>query len=159
MEEKIMIDGIEIAQKYYDFFELCVLDDQWERLESLFDEHAVYEIKGKTPIKTVIKGRDKILKGFKKSLDNFDRKLDSRHVVYGTQPIQKGCVVSYRLDAHYTMKNYPDLSFPAWSKLTIQNGKIVKEVDIYKIYDLKTIKALQWYGKYAKKLNLDASYN
>jgi len=149
---------VELAKKYYDYFELCFKDDNWERLEEIFAQDAVYEIKGKSPMKSVIKGRDNIIAGFQLSINNFDRKLDSRSIVYGTEPVEKNGVVSYRLDAVYTKKGYPDLVFPAWSKLYFENDMIVKEVDIYKATNLQTLKALGWYAKYSEKLGINANY-
>ncbi len=56
---------------YYDAFEDAYDDDQWDAVASFFTEDAVYE----APRGGRAEGRDAVMKCFKNSLDEFDRRF------------------------------------------------------------------------------------
>ena len=71
-------------QAYADAFEAAYADDDWSRLEEYFTEDCEYDA-GQGP-EHVTRGRDNLLAWFQGAVNDFDRKMDSREIVFAEAP-------------------------------------------------------------------------
>src|SRR5690349_16744832 len=108
MPEELMADTMKRFLAYYTAFEETYLDDDWSRLEPLFDPAAVYRIKGSGTYDCEMKGRDAVFAGIRKFLDGFDRQC-TRHLESGGAPEVTDDSVSFSGAAIYTRGESPPL--------------------------------------------------
>ena len=87
-------------------FEQTYDDDDWSRLEHHFAPDAVYEVRN-TAFGCRIEGAPAILRGLKKSLDGFDRRLPKRVIDLVDGPTEDGEVVRVGWTATYTVPGAP----------------------------------------------------
>ena len=94
----------EIFSAYIQAFEDSYLDDDWSRLAVYFTPNALYL----TGDGQKIFGRDNIISNFKESVENIDRRFDSRGPVFGDLSVSDNQVsVSWNLT--YKKSGAPDL--------------------------------------------------
>lgn len=152
------MDAVETWKAWYSTFEQCALDDRWERLEPLLHDDAQYRVSG-VPFACVLRGRDAILSGFRKSFAHFDRRFDRRtHIVAGSRLHEPN-----HLEAHiwgiYEKKGVPTLAFPATGHWHFDNGRVDLMVDIYDPALRESQAAFEWLAVHAGALKgLDPSY-
>ena len=114
---------------YAQDFEKTYVDDDWSRLERYFAPDATYEVTGATP--ALLKGRDAIFRGIKKSLDGFDRKFAGRDIAVTSGPdvagdeLRAGWQVTYKIDGK------PPFVLRGRSEAHFRDGKISYLADSY----------------------------
>lgn len=82
-------------------FEDAFKSDDWSVVEPYFTEDAVYELFGGEPFDGRHEGRQAILSALKLSLDNFDRRFDSRRLDFIERPVERDGKVWMRFRATY----------------------------------------------------------
>jgi hypothetical protein len=90
-------------------FEQAIQSDDWSALEPFFREDAVYETNDGPPFGGSRVGRPAILAFFKQSLDEFDRRFDSREGELLEGPVEKDGAVFIRWSATYRVSGAPEL--------------------------------------------------
>ena len=99
-------------QKFLEYaraFEEAYRSGDWPILEPFFTEDAVYEVLAEPPFGACHEGREAILQSFKKSVDNFDRRFDSRQVELVQGPEEKDGATWISWRATYRAEGVPDL--------------------------------------------------
>ena len=89
-------------------FEKSVETDDWSLLEPFFTEDAVYSIPLDPPLGGRIEGRPALLSWFKSTLDNFDRRFDSREIALLEGPREELDSVWIRGTATYRAAGVPE---------------------------------------------------
>ncbi|MGH7896970.1 MAG: nuclear transport factor 2 family protein [Candidatus Binatia bacterium] len=139
--------------EYAQDFELAFDDDDWSRLARHFAADAVYEVRN-TSFACRIEGRDAIFRGFKKSLDGFDRKLPKRSVEITDPPAEDGERMTVGWSAIYDKPGAPRLVLRGRSTARYRGDVIAELVDEYP--DGMGAEAERWAREHAP--GLDASY-
>ncbi len=101
------MDLVARFQEYADAFEEVFENDDWYRLEPYFTEDAVYEIHAQAPIASRHEGRDEVFVALKVSLDNNDRRFDSRDLEVTEGPEIRDGGVWLRWRVRYTLDGTP----------------------------------------------------
>lgn len=114
-------------------FELTYDDDDWTRLERHFAKDAVYEVRN-TAFACRLEGVPAILRGLKKSLDGFDRRLAKRTLDVVSGPKEDGDVVEVGWAATYLAPDAP--TAPPYvlrgrSIARLRDGVIAELADVY----------------------------
>ena len=115
---------------YANAFEETYADDNWQRLEQYFDTGATYTIVAEQH-GCVLEGPAAILAGMKRSLDNFDRKFDSREIKVGDDLAVDENSLSVSWIAHYTRAGHPDYDLHGHTRAELSAGKITALVDSF----------------------------
>ncbi len=115
---------------YANAFEETYLDDDWQRLEEYFAANATYTIVAEK-YGCVLQGPSDILAGMKRSLDNFDRRFDSREIKVGDDLAADEHGLSVSWIAHYQKAGLPDYQLHGHSKAQLANGKITALTDSF----------------------------
>ena len=135
---------------YAQDFEKTYVDDDWSRLERYFAPDATYEVTGATP--ALLKGRDAIFRGIKKSLDGFDRKFAKRELEIEGAPAVEGDTIMVDWLGIYTRAGTPALRVRGRSVARYKGDLIAQLKD-----EMKPDEALvKWFGQYGQ--GLDGSY-
>lgn len=111
-------------------FEETYDDDDWTRLERFFAPDAVYEVRGGALACRLV-GPQAILRGLKKSLDGFDRRLGKRTLDVVDGPHEEGDAVSVGWTATYAKAGAPPFVLRGRSTARSRGGVIVELVDEY----------------------------
>jgi hypothetical protein len=90
-------------------FEEGIKSDDWSAVGAFFTEDAVYETNDGPPFGGKREGREAVLAFFKRSLDGFDRRFDSREGKLLEGPIEKDGAVWIKWEASYRVQNAPEL--------------------------------------------------
>jgi hypothetical protein len=143
---------------WYEAFETSVMDDDWSRLAPFLTEDVQYRVTG-LPFACVVRGRDAVLAGFRKSFDGFDRKFDQRsHQVVGTRVFEPG-LVRTRIWSGYEKAGLPKLEFAAIGEWHFEGDRIGLMVDVYDSAEPELGAALNWLDAHGAALGgLDPSY-
>jgi hypothetical protein len=112
-------------------FEESFIDDEWTRLDKYFAADAVYEVKGIANFTCRIEGPTAIFAGMKKSLDGFDRKLDSRTIAVTSDIDTTADSVALDWKVTYTKAGAPPLELIGHTFARVRDDKIVELVDSY----------------------------
>ena len=134
-------------------FEKTFADDNWERLRPYFAQDAVYEVVG-GPFPCRIVGCDNIFAGMKKSLDGFDRALDTREIAVRGEPSVDGDTIGLRWTVTYTRGASPPGELMGRSEAVVRDGVIVELRDFYDDGDMDGFG--DWMGQYAP--DIDGAY-
>lgn len=140
---------IQYAQGFEETFD----DDDWSRLERFFAPDATYEVRN-VSFGCRLEGRDAILRGMKRSLDGFDRKLPKRAVAITEPPSEDGERMTVGWTATYEKPGAPPFVLRGRSRVRYRDGVIAELVDEYA--DGMDAEATGWLQKHAP--GLDASY-
>jgi hypothetical protein len=116
--------------EYAQDFEKTFDDDDWSRLECYFAPDAVYEVRN-APFACRIEGRSAILRGLKKSLDGFDRRLPKRSFEVTEAPKEEGQIVTVGWAATYAKPGAPPLKGRGRTTARYEGDLIVELVDEY----------------------------
>lgn len=147
----------EFLREWWAAFERAVDTDDWAPLKQYYHPQATYQVFG-LPTPSVLQGPDNIVAGFEKSVNNFDRKFDTRkHMIVGTLPMFDD-VVHYFTRVEYRKTGYPPLDTFTRSELILRDGKIFSNVNYWDHAVIETQEALAWFGKFYEELGLDPSY-
>ena len=115
---------------YAQDFEATYKDDDWERLRKYFADDAVYEVKN-VSYACRLEGPDAIFAGIKRSLDHFDRPMDSRKIDVLSPPAVEGDTLSVDWAVTYTRGDAPSVRVSATTTCTIEDGRITYLADAY----------------------------
>jgi hypothetical protein len=138
---------------YAQDFETTYDDDDWSRLERHFAPDAVYEVRN-IAFACRLEGVPAILRGLKKSLDGFDRRLAKRTIGVADGPAVEGDTIAIGWTATYGAPGAPPFVLRGRSTARYRDGVIVELIDEYP--DGMDADAAAWIGRYAP--GLDASY-
>lgn len=131
-------------------FEQTFDDDNWQRLAPFFTEDATYEVSG-IPGACVLRGRDQIFAGMKKSLDGFDRRMAKREIVPTSPPVEQGNRVTLNGVARY-VRDGATLDMPATLTAEFEGRRICRMHDAFAL----DATAFAWFKQHAH--GLDGSY-
>jgi len=109
-------------------FENTYADDDWSRLEPFFADDAVYTVTG-LPSSCEIRGRDNILRGIRRSVDGFDRRMDSRAIVASGMPVDPGHTVTLTGFVRYRRGASPPVELQATIVAELAGERIVRMHD------------------------------
>jgi len=145
-------------QAWYEAFETSAVDGGWDRLAPFLSEDVQYRVSG-MPYACVLKGRERVIDGFRKSFKGFDDKFDRRtHQVVGTRFFEPGHVQA-RIWGCYETEGVPALAFPTTGHWHFDGGQIGLMVDVYDSAELEHVAAFEWLAEYGPRLGaLDPSY-
>lgn len=101
-----------------------------------------------------LQGPKAIFEGLEKSLDGFDRRMDSRQIEITGEPKLEGNDLSLPWAVTYTLGDAPPYRLEASSKGTVENGRITYLCDIYSPEQEKKLGA--WLKEHAP--DIDPSY-
>jgi len=96
-----------IEKRFMDYanaFEATFEDDDWTRLAPFFTEDAIY----RAPPDEDAEGRDAVLAKLKRSVDELDRRMDSREAAL-QMPMIDGDTLRVHWQVTYTRSGCPDL--------------------------------------------------
>lgn len=116
--------------EYAQDFEKTYEDDDWSRLERYFAPDAVYEVRN-TAFACRLQGPAAILRGMKKSIDGFDRRLPKRALAVTSPPLEKDDSVSFSWTATYSPPGAPPLVLRGRSTARYRGESIVSLCDDY----------------------------
>ena len=136
---------------YAQDFETTYVDDDWTRLQQYFAPDANYEVTGATPC--VLRGRDAIFRGIKKSLDGFDRKFTKRAIEIEGTPRVEGDTVMVDWLGVYERPGAPALRVRGTSIARYAGDVIAHLKDVMKPDE----STMNWFGQYGA--GLDGSYS
>jgi hypothetical protein len=142
---------IEQFLAYAAAFEQTYVDDDWSRLEKYFTEDATYRVSG-LPAPCELRGRDNILRGIRKSVDGFDRKMTVRKIVPTAPPTENDGKVTFRGFVRYQRADSPPVELHATVVAELDGDRICNMHDTFSI----DAAGQQWLGTYAR--DLDGSY-
>lgn len=142
---------IEQFLSYAAAFETTYADDDWRRLENYFTEDATYRVSG-LPTAYELHGRDNILRGMRKSVDGFDRKMTVRRIVPTAPPTEANGVVTYQGFVRYQRADSPPVELHATLVAEFDGDRICKMHDTFHIDDT----GRHWLARHAR--DLDGSY-
>ena len=123
-------------------FEKAYETDDWSEVGSFFAADAVYEVPLEPPLGGRFEGRDAILAYFKRVLDGFDRRFESREIELLEGPVERGDRVWLRGTARYRASGVPDLVLELEETATFAGDLIVRLEDSY---DPDALPALEAY--------------
>lgn len=133
-------------------FEKAYETDDWSEVGSCFAPDAVYEVPLDPPMGGRFEGRDAILAYFKRVLDGFDRRFESREIELLEGPAQKGDQVWLRGTARYRAAGVPELLLELEETATFAGDRIVRLEDRY---DPAVVSALEaWLAEHGPRLGL-----
>jgi hypothetical protein len=140
---------------YYTAFEATYVDDDWSRLEPLFDPDAVYSVKGSGSYDCELRGRDAVFAGIRRFLDGFDRRC-TRRLESGGVPVVDGNRVSFHGAAIYTRGDSPPMRLELREVIEFgADGRIVRITDHYDAWkDGPPAELRDWPERHAKDLTL-----
>lgn len=117
---------------YFTAFEQAYVTDDWSVVEPWFHEDAVYEVGLPEPFGGTFEGRGAILAYFKRILDGFDRRFDSRRITPLGPPEVEDSTVRVRGRADYTSGgDLPDVGFALEEIVTFDGDRIRRLEDRY----------------------------
>lgn len=138
------MDPLTLFLNYAADFERSYISDDWNLIRGHFHDDATYTIESPT-MGCELKGFETITVGIKKSLDNFDRKFDSREIIPGDdlKLTDNGLTISW--SARYTKQDLPVYILKGKSNVNFEGEKIISLSDSF---DAQTEKELaQWIEK------------
>jgi hypothetical protein len=139
--------------EYAQDFETTYDDDDWSRLERHFAPDAVYEVRN-TSFACRLEGPRAILRGLKKSLDGFDRRMPKRVVAPTDDLKEEGDTLIVAWTATYSPPGVPVFVLRGRSTARYRDGVIAELIDEYP--EGMDEEAAAWVATYAP--GLDASY-
>ena len=138
--------------EYAQAFELSYDDDDWSRIERFFAPDAVYDVRSSFGCRLI--GRDAILRGFKKSLDGFDRKMAKRTIDITDPPVEAGDTMTVGWTVWYEKPGAPRFGLRGRTTARYRGDVIAELVDEYTDEMGKEVEA--WVRQYAP--GFDPSY-
>lgn len=136
-------------------FEKAFASDDWSAVEPFFTEDAVYEVHLDPPMGGRFEGRAAILAYFRRVLDGFDRRFDSREVAVVRGPSDRDGAVWVRGSATYRADGFPELRFELEETATFEGDRIVRLEDRYDAADRGVLE--RYAADHGAKLGFDGS--
>jgi hypothetical protein len=146
---------LEVWRAWVAAFDQCCEDGQWSRLERFLTPDATYMVSG-VPFACAISGREAIIKGFEKSIRNFDNRFDERRWFgVGIKCFDPGAITG-RSMGWYRLGELPPLTFSASSQWLFRGGQITMMSDVYDANEIDAQDAMIWLATHAP--DFDPSY-
>ena len=117
-----------IAETFFAYahaFEQTFVDDDWSRIEPFFAPGIVYL----TGEGEEIRGRADVVAYLKQSLDEFDRRFDSRSAGFASDPVVTDNKVSFEWRVAYAREGVPDVVIIGTEVATFEDGVIARLED------------------------------
>ncbi|MCK6556752.1 nuclear transport factor 2 family protein [Candidatus Binatia bacterium] len=115
--------------RYAAAFETAYASDDWNVLDPLFTEDAVYETIAAPPFGTVCNGLAAIKAFFTQSVNGFDRRFDTRNVEIVEGPTERDGTVWIRWAATYTRAGLPALRMEGEETAVFAGDRIARLED------------------------------
>jgi len=112
-------------------FEKAFESDDWSVVEPFFAEDVVYEAGSPLFFGGHFEGRDAVLAYFKKVLDGFDRRFESRELALLEGPVDEGQSVRIRGSATYRGAGVPEFVLVLDEIVTFEGDRIIHLEDRY----------------------------
>jgi len=119
---------VEPAKRFLEYaaaFEQTYVDDDWARLEPYFAENAVYTANGGPPLGGRWEGRGQVLANLRESVDELDRRFDTRRVEPLGEPTIGEASFEMRWRATYEKAGCPDLVIEGRERATFEGDRIL----------------------------------
>ena len=114
------MSNMDIFSKYAEAFEETLLDDQWQRLEPFFREDASYA----PGDGSVAKGRDAAIQALRDSVNQLEKKVDSRTLLEVPTMSEEGDVIKMYFQLRYTKSGRPDYALKGVETVRYVDGLI-----------------------------------
>ena len=144
------MDPIGRFREYAAAFEEVFESDDWTLLEGFFSEDAVYELVGAELFEGRHEGRDAIFAALKASLDNFDRRFETRQLEILEGPALEEGAVWMRWRASYRTPGVPELVIDGQESARFEGDRIVRLVDVFAL-EMGHI-SQYWFEHYGSRL-------
>lgn len=138
--------------KYAAAFEEAYASDDWVALEPYFAENAVYDTGSALFFGGRCDDRAAILDYFKRILDGFDRRFESRDLALLEGPFEDGKTVRIRGSATYRAAGVPELVLILDESVTFEGDRIVHLEDRYDAEMQRTFEA--WLASHGPRLGI-----
>jgi hypothetical protein len=122
-------------------FEKSFASDDWTLVEPFFADNAVYDSGSAVFFGGRFEGRAAILAYFKRVLDAFDRRFESRDLALLEGPFDEGDSVRIRGSATYRAAGVPELVLVLEEIVTFDGDRIVHLEDRYEAAMQKEVEA------------------
>jgi ketosteroid isomerase-like protein len=110
-------------------FEAAYTNNDWAPLSAFLHEDITYEVMN-MPFHCVVRGRDEVIAGFKRSVERFD-KLCIRTVGIDTSVREEGSNVLVHAGIRFEREGAPSTSAKLWEIATYRDGLIERILDVY----------------------------
>ena len=128
---------------YADAFEQSYETDDWSLIEPYFTEDAVYVGEPEST------DRNALLARFKNDVDRFDKRMDSRKIVFET-PVEQDNTVTVGWRGTYTLAGCPDLVISGTEIATYIGDRIGRLEDVLEPGGEQTMN--EWMQAYGERL-------
>ncbi|NQX94087.1 MAG: nuclear transport factor 2 family protein [Erythrobacter sp.] len=146
---------IERWREWIAAFDRAVETGDWDRLEPFLDPEVSYTVSG-VPFACSLKGRDRVIAGFAKSIANFDKRFDAREWFGVGVRVFEPDTITGRAMAVYRQSGAPVLQVSAPTVWRFKGDRLVALHDMYDGTEANIQAALVWLSENAP--DLDASY-
>lgn len=136
-------------------FDRAFETDDWTEAESHLTEDVVYFVAG-VPFACELRGRNAVIAGFRKSLENFDRKFDSRSWEAVDIKVWADHAITGLAKGRYEHRGKPPITFAARSAWFFRGEQISVMTDIYDVSEVNAMETLGWLAEHGAEM--DASY-
>ena len=144
------MNNLEIFEAYSEAFEEAYETGEWSRVGSYFHEDAVYEIVADAPLGVRFTGREAILEGFARALDEFDYRFDTRSPVITEPSTASGDTVRNGFVITYAREGLPDVVMPGSETATFRDGRIIRLENQFSAETAGMV--FHWMGRYLSRL-------
>lgn len=117
--------------RYAAAFERAYETDQWSEVEALLAPNAVYEIGLPILGAERCSGRDEVIDWFKRTLDDFDRRFESRELALIEGPKERNGEVWVSGTATYQATGFPSFVLELEETIRFEDGLLVRLEDRY----------------------------
>lgn len=125
------MDPVDRFKEYAAAFEDVFKSNDWTLLERFFTEDAVYELVGAEFFEGRHEGRDAIFAALEASLENFDRRFETRELEILEGPALKEGDVWLRWRASCRTPGVPELVIDGQELVRFEGERIVRLVDVF----------------------------
>jgi ketosteroid isomerase-like protein len=143
-------DPLFVFTAYARAFEAAVASGEWAPVAECLAPDAVYEVRGAVPFAGVLEGRDAIVRGMRRSVDGFDRRVTRRRLEVRSIQRLDDARLHVELFAAYEKEGAPPVDFSVTSEVEVREGAVVGLTDRY---DHRAGAALAWFGAHGEGLD------
>jgi len=136
-------------------FDQCCVDDRWDRLTPFLCEDVMYGVTG-VPFACELRGIDRVLGGFRRSVQNFDRKCETRTWKALNIRVFEPTTIRADIFAGYKITDRPAVHFGVQGLWIFREDRLSAMFDLYDLAHHDTQAALQWLAENGG--GLDPSY-
>lgn len=116
------MNPLKLFLAYAAAFEETYRDDDWTRLEPFFTEDAFYSVSLGPPLGGRWDGRSAVLAHLRESVDELDRRLDSRAIDVVGEPVLEADSIEFAWRGTYQKAGCPDLVFGGRERATYREA-------------------------------------